>query len=879
MNVRRFFHRWRSDAELLQEIDTYLTEEITENLARGMSPEEARRQAHLKFGNPQRVRENLWQQNTITSIDTLWRELKYGVRTLGRTPGFAAIAILVMALGIGGNVALFTVVRSVLLKPLPYRDANRLFAVYEHDAHHRNSSSFLPVDGGSFREWQLAAQGTAEMALVSPWQDYSVSADGGKLPEKIKAGWCSWNFFPMLGITPALGRSFTSDDDRPQAMATAVLTYSFWKRRYSGDPEIAGKTIWLDARSYTVVGVLPASFTFTSAFGGSKIQVWTLVHREAPPAMLATYEDHEFLVFARLRKGATLPRLVDQLNALQARIQATHPDPAVHGAVTGRTMLDDVVNSYKTSLYALLAATGCVLLIACMNVASLLVAGAAARSKDLAIRAALGGSRVRLLRERLVESLILSAAGGALGLVLAWIALGWLVHVRHDMNRVEAIHIDGTVAVFTLVVIALCALFSGLVSALSSNGTHVMVALQESSRSHSGGTARARLRKVLLVLEVGLTVVLLVGGGLLLKSYQRLRSTDIGVPAENVLTMRFSLPEVRYKQPVQQVAFFEQLIGLVRAVPGVQAAGLVSTPPGEGWNGDRMMQVVEHPPLPKGEVPDVMVRGAEPGYFSAIQIPLLRGRIFTLDERLQRANVAVISRSAAQILFPGEDPIGKHLRSEEGGDVHEVVGIVGDTRWDVAQPIRPTLYWPIYRNDRTAATIVIRSTHDVESLALPVQRVISQLDPDLPVSDVTTLREAIGKSTINSEFSSILVVAFSVIALALAAAGLYGVLAYLITQRTNEIGIRIALGAQRDQLLRLMLMDGLRPALLGLALGLMASAGAARLIRSMLYETRPLDPVVFGWVVVALLSVAMLACIAPAWRASRLDPAQALRSE
>jgi putative ABC transport system permease protein len=336
---------------------------------------------------------------------------------------------------------------------------------------------------------------------------------------------------------------------------------------------------------------------------------------------------------------------------------------------------------------------------------------------------------------------------------------------------------------------------------------------------------------------------------------------------------------VRYKEPVQQVAFFEQLIGLVRAVPGVQAAGLVSTPPGEGWNGDRMMQVVEHPPLPKREVPDVMVRGAEPGYFSAIQIPLLRGRIFTLDERLQRANVAVISRSAAQILFPGEDPIGKHLRSEEGGDVHEVVGIVGDTRWDVAQPIRPTLYWPIYRNDRTAATIVIRSTHDVESLALPVQRVISQLDPDLPVSDVTTLREAIGKSTINSEFSSILVVAFSVIALALAAAGLYGVLAYLITQRTNEIGVRIALGAQREQLLRLMLVDGLKPALFGLALGLMASAGTARLIRSMLYETRTLDPAVFCSVVVALLLVAMLACIVPAWRASRLDPAQALRSE
>jgi predicted permease len=439
MNLRRFFRRWRSDAEFLQEIDTYLTEEIAENKARGMSPEEARRQAHLKFGNPQRVRENLWQQNTIITIDILWRELKYGVRTLARTPGFAAIAILVMALGIGGNIALFTVVRNVLLKPLPYRDADRLFAIYEHNANSPSSGTYLPVDAGSFWEWQRATQGTAEMAMVSPWQDYSVSADGGKLPEKVNAGWCSWNFFPLLGITPALGRTFTSDDDRPQAMATAVLTYSFWKRRYSGDPAIVGKTIFLDARPYIVVGVLPASFAFSSAFGGSKIQVWTPVHREAPHWLLTTYEDHEFLVYARLRKESALPQLVDQLNAIQGRIQATHPDPAVHGSVIGRTMLDDVVHSYKDSLYALLAATGCVLLIACMNVAGLLVARAAARTKDLAIRSALGGSRLRLLRERLVESLILAAAGGALGLLLAWIAVGWLVHARGDMNRVETI--------------------------------------------------------------------------------------------------------------------------------------------------------------------------------------------------------------------------------------------------------------------------------------------------------------------------------------------------------------------------------------------------------------------------------------------------------
>jgi putative ABC transport system permease protein len=343
--------------------------------------------------------------------------------------------------------------------------------------------------------------------------------------------------------------------------------------------------------------------------------------------------------------------------------------------------------------------------------------------------------------------------------------------------------------------------------------------------------------------------------------------------------MHISLPEARYKLPEQQVAFFETLIARVRALPGVQAAGLVSKAPGEGWGGDHLMSVVEHGPAVKGKSTDMMVRGAEPGYFGAIGIPLFRGRIFTTDERLGRAHVAVINQAAARAFFAGEDPIGKHLRSEFSGEAVEVVGVVGDTRWIVSLPPQPTLYWPIYGNDYSVATIVIRSAHDADSFALPVEKLIGQLDPDLPVSDVMTLREAIGKSTIDSEFDSILVLAFAVIALVLAAAGLYGVLAYLVTQRTGEIGIRMALGAQRPHVLRLVLLDGLWPALLGLGLGLGGSAAVVRLIRTMLYDTKPLDPSVFAAVAAILLVVAAMACLAPAWRASRLDPMQALRAE
>jgi putative ABC transport system permease protein len=447
------------------------------------------------------------------------------------------------------------------------------------------------------------------------------------------------------------------------------------------------------------------------------------------------------------------------------------------------------------------------------------------------------------------------------------------------MNRVEAIHFDGMAAVFTLTVVFLCTLFAGLTSAHSSVRGDVLGGLQESSRSHSAGRSRSLPRRLLLAAEVGLTVVLLVGAGLLLKSFNHLRSSDLGVPVDNVLTLHFELPGARYKQDDQKFAFFDQLIARVRALPGVSSAGLVSAAPGEGWSGDDLMSIVEHPPLAKGQGLDFMLRGADPGYFSAIGLPILKGRTFTEDERGKRANVVLISRGAAQQYFSGEDPVGKHLKMIDEGGVWTIIGVVGDVRWHVAQPPYPTLYWPIYGNGYGFGTVVVRSAHDVESMAVPVQKVVAELDPDLPVSSVMTLREAIGKSTIDSEFDSILVLAFAIIALVLAAAGLYGVLAYLAAQRQVEIGIRLALGAQRNNLLSHLLLDGVKPAIAGLLIGLPASAAVVRFIRSMLYETEPLDPVVFGAVAGLLLVVSVAACLVPAWYASRLDPMRTLRAE
>jgi predicted permease len=876
-----WFGRRKADEEVVEEMKSYLAEEMDENIARGMPAKEARRQAYVKLGHPQQVRERLWRQNTIALLDSVWRDLSYSARTLRRSPGFTVVAALVMALGIGANVALFAVVRSVLLNPLPYREPGQLYSIFEDGTDHPGVNRYLPVDAGSFGDWKKAVTGTAEMALVSPWQQYNVSAEGGKLPEQVDAAWCSWNFFSTLGVAPALGRGFTAADDRQAAAATVVLSNAFWKRRYGGDPSVIGKQLWMDARPYTVIGVMPESFVYASSMAGNTAQVWTSVWHDAPAELMREYGDHEFIAIARLKPGATLTGLLSQLNALQRQIKIDHPEASTHDMVTGRTMLDDAVSEYRTSLWVLLGVTGCVLLIACLNVASLLVARTAARSKELAIRAALGGGRWRLLRERLMESFLLSIAGGAAGILMAWGALGWLVKTRPEMNRVEAIHIDGVVAAFTVGMVVLCACFAGMISALSADRKEILSGLQEGQRGQSSGNARAGLRKGLLVLEVGLTVVLLVGAGLLLKSYQRLKNTDLGVPVDNVLTMHFGLPDVRYPLATQQVAFMERLIGRVRMLPGVQAAGLVSTAPGQGWGGDHIMSVVEHPPLPKGQGLDIMVRGAEPGYFPAIGVRLLKGRFYTLDERLERAHVVVIDEAAAKLCFPNEDPIGRHLRNGAGtdGPSYEVIGVVNNTRWIISEPEHPTLYWPIYGNDYSNATIVVRSTRNVESLAVPVQKVIGTMDADLPVAGVMTLRETIGKTTLGSEFDSILVLGFAVIALVLAAAGLYGVLAYLVTQRTGEIGIRIALGAQREGVLRLMLMDGLRPALVGLVVGLAASAGVVRLIRSMLYETEPLDAQVFGVVAAILLVVAGVACLAPAWRASRMDPMRALRME
>jgi predicted permease len=880
MNWRRYRWRTRNDADLREQMEFHLQEQIEENLARGMSAEEARRQAYLRLGNRQRVRETVWEANRFAWIEDSLRDFRYALRTLWRSPGFAITAMVVMALGIGANTALFTVVRSVLLKPLPFTNPGRLVRIYESDSHRPGGR--IAVPSADFFDWEKQARSFEQMAMMfADNGSYNLSGSEGQLPEQIPARAVNWNLFPMLSVHPALGRLFNASDDQASANATVVLTWGLWKRRYGGDPHILNQTIFLEAKPYTVIGVLPAWFTFPDP----AVQLWTpLEHEMTWPGFRTAHSAHNFGVIARLKPGVTLAQASAEMDAMQRRIhQEFLTEGFVDDGATVMPLLESQVGTMKTALYAIFAATGCLLLIACLNIANLLVARAAARRKEAAIRTALGGTRNRLIREQLMESIVLSIAGGALGLLLAVVGVHWLVAVRADIPRAEDIHVDGLSVLFGFGIMLICGMVSGLVPALSFQGRQVLRFLQESSRLQAGSQGKTQLRKILLSLEIGLTVVLLISAGLLLKSYERLRSVDLGCVTDNVLTMDFELPVARYKTPVQVVSFYEQLLDRIRALPGVEGAGITSCLPGAGHCRDDGFVIHENPPLPEGKMLDATTVWIDPGYFQAMRIPLVRGRVFSSNERLNKAKVAIVTQEFVREFFHGADPIGKHIDKDFGPGLQsfEIVGVVGDTREQVSSQISPAFYFPLYVGDQNTngVSLAVHARSDAPNLALPVQKVIAQMDPDLGVADVLTLDQIVGKSTLNASFDAMLVSIFAVLSLVLAAVGLFGVLSYIALQRTSEIGIRIALGAQRGDLMRLMLLDGLAPAFAGLVFGLIGGGLAVQLIRSMLYGTSALDWSVFTEVALLLLFVALLACILPAWRTSRLDPIQALRME
>ncbi len=878
MAMLMLFRRKAETERLKRELEFHLEQQIAENVSHGMQPEEARFAALRLFGNPTALRDEARSSWSWNWLEALGRDGRYGLRTLLRSPSFSATAILVMALGIGASTSLFTIVRSVLLKPLTFREPDKLVMVYEH-FRRDTKYPYNPVAAADFHDWREKTHGFQDMAAWRWWAG-AVTTNSGEMPELVAGAAGSWNIFSVLGIEPALGRTFTPDEDRIGAPNAVILCWSFFQSRFSGDSSIVGKAVRIDSKPYTVVGVLPKSFTYPDP----EVKVWIPYATAFEPDELVAHDHHQSHVVARLKENVPAAAAIQEVSALQYQMHMAELTKPVAEEAVIRPMIDDVVKDVKTPLLVLMASVGCMLLIACLNVSNLLVARGASRRREVAIRGALGGSRLKLIREQITESFLVSIAGGLLGVLLSFFATRWLAAHWQDLPRADAIQMDGTILVFSAVIVFLSALAAGLVPAISSTGKNLLSALQESSRALGGGLSRASLRKTLLAAEVTLTVVLLISAGLLFKSFMHLRSSDLGCATDHVLTMRFGLPDVQYDKAEKIVAFHEALLEKVRNLPDVVAAGLVSTAPGAGYETSRIFSIPEHPSNGEPLNRDAMIRKADPGYFNAIQIPLLQGRVFTRQDRLDRSNYVVISKLLADQYFPGESPLGKHIRIEwdQKSETMEIIGVVGDTIHVIGDPIKPMIYFPLLSGaptETTVVTVVVRTAHDPLALAMPVQRRISSLDKQIAVYKVFTMPQIVGRATASKSFSASLVLAFALLSLMLAAVGLYGVLTYLVQQRVSEIGIRMALGAQRSEILRLVLLDGMRPVLFGLALGLLGGAVAGTLIKSILYGTRPLDPVVFAGMIGSLALTAAIASAVPALRACRIEPTQALRTE
>ena len=748
--------------------------------------------------------------------------------------------------------------------------------VYEH--FREGNNPYNVVSPGDFYDWREQTHGFADMAAWR-WWGCNLTGEHADSPEVVAAAAGSWNLFTLLGIQPAFGRTFAPEEDRPGANKVVLLSWSLFQRRFGGDRAIVGKQVRLDTNSYTVIGILPQWFTYPQPV----VQLW-VPYTDSFPVGLMPHDSHQSYVIARVKNGVGAVAATQQVSALQYQIHMGNLSLPVAEDAVFRPMIDDVVQDAKTLLLLLLSAVGCLLLIACLNLSNLLVARGASRRKEAAIREALGGSRLTLIREQMTESFLICLVGGSLGLLLSLSTTQWLVGHWRDLPRADNIHADGLVLAFAIGLVFLCTLLAGLLPAISSTGTALLTVLQDSSRAIGGSASRTSLRRMLLTVEIALTVILTVSAGLLFKSFLHLRTSDMGCLTDNVLTIKYGLPEKQYDKPEMVLAFHQSLLDRVRHLPGVLAAGLISTAPGDGYEGDQVFTIPEHPSQRPALENDALYRSADPGYFRALQIPLLSGRFFRDDERLDRTRYVIISRKFADQYFPGESPLGKHVSMlwTKKPEPYEIIGVVGDTLHDLGEPVKATIYFPIFSGipDRTSgATIVLHASGEPLSLSIPVQKQVAALDPALPIYDVLTMQQIIGRAAAGKNFSATLVFSFALLSLVLAAIGLYGVLSYIVSQRTTEIGIRLALGAQKSEILRLVLLDGARPILIGLLIGSAGAVVAGLLMRSVLYQTPPVDPIVFAAMVGTLLLSAIVASAVPGLRACRIEPAQALRTE
>jgi putative ABC transport system permease protein len=809
-------------------------------------------------------------------------DFRFGLRSLRRSPGFAVGAILVLALGIGANTAIFSIVNAVLLRPLPYEDPSRLVQVW----HVPPAKSFpgitlFSVSPANYLDWQAQSSSFDSMAIYG---GRSLTFGGKDQPEILQASNVGPEFFSVLHARPLLGRVFSPDENRPGANRVIILGYKFWRDRFGADLNIVGRDITLDSQPYSVVGVMPEKFRFPS-FADAWVPLgWTNEER-------AVRGNHNYLVIARLKSTVDITRAKSELATISARLEQLYPEDDKGWGATVIPLREQLVGDVRTALLVLLGAVTFVLLIACANVANLVLAKTLARRKEIAIRSSLGASRAAILRNILSETVLLSVIGGVLGFLLARVSLD--VSLRLLANHLPSfaeITLDTRVLAFTLLLSVLAGVLAGLIPSLRFSRVDVNEALKLGQTRGSSDSGGGKTRNLLVISEVALSLVLLVGAGLMVRTLLELRSVSPGFDSSKVLTMDVSVGRTKFPTPAAAINFFNEVLQRVRAVPGIESAGVIDSLPLNGGGSHQPFSIAGRPVLPMADQPEVDVRMISPGYLPAMHVPVIRGRDFQDSDAAGRPGTALISESLARRFWPHEDPIGKHLTLTFFPDVvREVVGVVGNVKLDSLNETRPVdaIYVALAQMtvpkgstfQSFGLTLAARASSDPRGVISAVTDAVHQVGSDVPVLNVLSMDEIIAQSVSPQRFNVFLLSSFAGLALLLAAVGIYGVLSYAVRRRVREFGIRMALGATESDVLRLVVTDGMKPILLGVAIGLAAALALSRLIASLIFGVRPTDPLTFAAVSVLLIAIGIVANIVPAYRATRIEPVRTLRDE
>ena len=882
--LRGMFRRERLDQDLDEELRAHLEMRAADNLAAGMSPEQARQEAQKRFGNTALLKEDTREVDIVGWLEEAARDFRHALRMLLRNPGFTVVAVLTLALGIGANTAIFSVINSVLLHPLPYHDPDNLVMVWESNSQHRNPHN--TVSPPNFLDWQSRNTVFSSMAFVFDERD---NLTGNGEPQEVVVQDVSASFFSLLGVDPIIGPGFTPENGQPGHANVVILSYGLWKERFAGDPAVVGKSILLNGHPETVVGVAPQNFNWFIKDGsltGAKPQMWS------PFVFPQSFHDHKQIgrfmtVVARLHPGATHSQAKTQMNAIAARLEQEYSDFNGHWGVNVVPLRQQISGDLRPALLVLFGAVAFVLLIACANVSSLLLARAASREREMAIRTAIGASRWRIARQLLMESLLLALIGGGIGVALAvWGTNALLAASPRNLLDLRFVSMDLHVLTFALAATLLAGLLFGFLPSYISAHSRISETLKEGGRGSSSANRRAFARNAFVVAQLGLALVLLTGSGLLIRSFVRLIGVDPGFDTGHLLTFKIALPRSKYGTDPLRMAFFQQLLARISAVPGVRSASMESFPPLTGLGAATGVHVLSQPSLALSDLPVANVGVVGPDYFATMSIPLRVGRLFNAQELAEEKHVTIINQAFADKYLHGVNPLGQkaaiYMKSFAENEIQpsEIIGVVGDVHQiGLDTSPEPTVYWPHPELVMSGMTILVRTSNDPLAMVSAVRNELQQIDPELPMAAVAPMDQLLADSLSRSRFTMLLLGIFAAVALVLAAVGIYGLIAYSVTQRTQELGIRIALGAQRRDVLRLVLGQGTRLTLLGVTVGVLAGLGFARLLSTLLFGVSATDPLTFACVAALLGLVGLAACYIPARRATRVDPIVALRYE